>query len=87
MLQNWYKECQKIRPLSARDLVCLLKNLGIVFIRQTGGSHAVFRDTTTNKQTVIALDPRREYDNNYVKSILRPLGVLDRIDDLRKYVC
>lgn len=56
------------------------KRLGIVFRRQAGGSHEIWRNPSKNLYTIIPRHPGRELRKGTVAKILKGLGL--RMEDL-----
>jgi predicted RNA binding protein YcfA (HicA-like mRNA interferase family) len=57
------------------ELTRKLHRLGIVFRRQAGGSHEVWRDPSKNRYTIIPRHASRDIPKGTLAKILKDLGL------------
>ena len=61
--------------VSSKQIVKVLERLGFEFVRQTGGSHAIYRRSSDNRRTTVPMHGKKSMKRKTVKSICKDMGI------------
>jgi predicted RNA binding protein YcfA (HicA-like mRNA interferase family) len=68
--------------VSSREVIRVLARLGLVFSRQAGSSHAIYRRPSDGRRTVVPVRAGRTIKRRTLAAILRDAGI--DADELRR---
>lgn len=66
---------QRFPAITAKQLIRILQHIGFKFVRQSGGSHAIFRRDADNRRTVVPIHAGTILKRRTLKSILNDAGL------------
>lgn len=76
---------QRFLAVTSKDVVRVLTKIGFCFLRQSGGSHAIYKRDSDKKRTVVPLHSGVIVKRKTLKSILQIAGLtLDEFESLLK---
>lgn len=75
----------KVFPdVSSTQMIKILERLEFEFVRQTGGSHAIYRRASDNRRTTVPIHEKKSLKRRTIKSICRDIGL--QVDKLAKFL-
>lgn len=76
---------QRFPSVTSKDVVYVLTKIGFRFLRQSGGSHAIYKRDSDKKRTVVPIHSGTIVKRKTLKSILQSAGLtIDGFEDLLK---
>lgn len=73
---------ERFPAVTSKQVVRVLENIGFVFVRQTGSSHAIYKRFSDHKRTVVPVHAGVTLKRRTLKSILEDAGLT--IEEFRK---
>lgn len=71
--------------VNSKQIVKVVEKLGFEFIRQSGSSHAVYRNNDDGRRTTIPIHGKKSLKRKTIKSICKDIGIsIDELNNLLK---
>jgi predicted RNA binding protein YcfA (HicA-like mRNA interferase family) len=61
--------------VNSKQIIRVLERLGFEFVRQTGGSHAIYRRSSDNRRTTVPVHGKKSLKRKTIKSICKDIGI------------
>jgi len=61
--------------VNSKQIVKVVEKLGFEFVRQSGSSHAVYRNKSTGSRTTIPIHGKKSLKRKTIKSICKDVGI------------
>ena len=61
--------------VNSNEIVKIIENLGFIFVRQTGSSHAIYRRDSDGRRTTVPIHGKKSLKRKTIKSICEDAGI------------